>query len=285
MISRLLMLCALVVSWQAPALGLFKKATLPQHFLKDRVIVVYDSAEDTKEKKILKGDTAKVVHKLLKEAGFSPRGGHPMNLERWRSAAKDAMWALDFFCVRTAKGVWLSALLVIDLHTREIMELRACDAWGPTSEWTIRTFASAIHREDRQPEAVVHDHGTHFLGQFERQLRVLEIERRRTPVALPFVNGVAERAIKSARLDLLNHVRVRDVEELQWYLDEYRAYYNQHRANQALGGQTPVAFGRDSPSAEVISLDEVRRRKLVRRSFANGLLNAYELADDESAAA
>ena len=225
------------------------------------------------------------IQKVLKEAGFSPRGGHPMNLDRWRSAAKDAMWALDFFCVRTAKGVWLSALLVIDLHTREIMELRACDAWGPTSEWTIRTFASAIHREDRQPEAVVHDHGTHFLGQFERQLRVLEIERRRTPVALPFVNGVAERAIKSARLELLNHVRVRDVEELQWYLDEYRTYYNQHRANQALGGQTPVAFGRDSPGAEVISLDEVRRRKLVRRSFANGLLNAYELADDESAAA
>ena len=46
-----------------------------------------------------------------------------------------------------------------------------------------------------------------------------------------------------------------------------------------------MAFGRDSPGAEVISLDEVRRRKLVRRSFANGLLNAYELADDESAAA
>ncbi|MBN2490238.1 MAG: hypothetical protein JXQ29_05260 [Planctomycetes bacterium] len=107
----------------------------------------------------------------------------------------------------------------IDLHTREILELRASDAWGPTAEWTIRTFAAAIHREGRQPGAVVHDHGTHFLGQFERQLRVLEIERRRTPAALPFVNGTAERAIKSVRLEMLNHVRVRDVEELQWYLD------------------------------------------------------------------
>jgi hypothetical protein len=36
------------------------------------------------------------------------------------------------------------------------------------------------------------------------------------------VNGVAERAIKSVRLELLNHVRVRDVVGLQWYLDEYR---------------------------------------------------------------
>ena len=233
-----------------------------------------------------------------------------------------------------------------------MLELRACDAWGPTAEWTIRTFASAMHREQRQPEALVHDHGTHFLGQFERQLRVLEIERRRTPVALPFVNGSCERAVKSVRLEMLNHVRVRDVEELQWYLDEYRVYCNEHRANQAIGGETPMAFGRDSrtpdtgagddrdpcgisarprrilsvvsdrlppgslppravipgtcggngstnrsemaagmsgdldsPGAEVISLDEVRRRKLVRRSFAHGLLNAYELVDEESAAA
>lgn len=225
------------------------------------------------------------IQKVLKENGFHPTGGHPMNLDKWKAAAKDAIWALDFFFVRTAKGVWLNVLLIIDLHTREIMELRACDAWGPTAEWTIRTFASAMHREGRQPEAVVHDHGIHFMGRFERQLRVLEIERRRTPVALPFVNGVAERAIKSARLELLNHVRVRDVEELQWYLDEYKTYYNEHRANQAIGGRTPTAYGRDSPRAEVISLDEVRKRRLVRRSFAHGLLNAYELVDGESAAA
>jgi len=224
------------------------------------------------------------IQKVLKENGFHPTGGHPMNLDKWKAAAKDAIWALDFFFVRTAKGVWLNVLLIIDLHTREIMELRACDACGPTAEWTIRTFASAMHREGRRPEAVVHDHGTHFMGQFERQLRVLEIERRRTPVALPFVNGTAERAIKSVRLEMLNHVRVRDVEDLQWYLDEYKTYYNEHRANQAIGGRTPAAYGRDSPGAEVISLDEVRQRRLVRRSFAHGLLNAYELVDEKSAA-
>jgi transposase len=225
------------------------------------------------------------IQKVLKEAGFSPSGGHPFNLERFRSKAKDAIWALDYFFVRTARGAWLNVLLVIDLHTREIMELRAYDGWEADSVWTIRTFNEALSREGRRPETVVHDHGTSFLGQFERQLRVLEIERRRTPVALPFVNGTAERAIKSVRLEMLNHVRVRDVEELQWYLDEYRAYYNENRANQATDGQTPAAFSRGSPGAEVISLDEVRQRRLVRRRFAHGLLNAYELVDDEKAVA
>jgi len=40
------------------------------------------------------------------------------------------------------------------------------------------------------------------------------------------VNGVAERKIESVRLELLKHVRVYGVEELQWYLDEYGTYYN-----------------------------------------------------------
>jgi hypothetical protein len=77
--------------------------------------------------------------------------------------------------------------------------------WEADSVWTIRTFNEALSREGRRPETVVHDHGTSFLGQFERQFRVLEIERRRIPVVLPFVNGTAERAIKSVRLEMLNH--------------------------------------------------------------------------------
>ena len=52
---------------------------------------------------------------------------------------QDAVWALDFFSVRTANGVWLNVPLVIDLHTKEILELRACDAWGPTAERAIKS--------------------------------------------------------------------------------------------------------------------------------------------------
>ena len=193
------------------------------------------------------------------------------------------MWALDFFFVRTAKGVWISALLVIDLHTRELIELKAADFWEPSAEWTMCTFSHAMHRAGRQPEAVVHDHGTNFLGQFERQLRVLEIERRRTPTHLPFVNGIAERAVLSVRTEVLNHVRVRDADELQWYLDEYRSYYNEHRAHQSLDGLTPTAFAEDAPESKIVSIDDVRRRKLLKQSYANGLLNAYELIEDEAA--
>jgi transposase InsO family protein len=117
------------------------------------------------------------IQKVLREAGFAPRPGHPFKLERYRSAAKDVMWALDFFVVRTAKGVCLNVLLIIDVHTRELIDLRSAEVWGPTSVWTVRTLFDAMRREHRQPKIIITDHGTQFYGQFERQLAVLDIER------------------------------------------------------------------------------------------------------------
>jgi transposase len=223
------------------------------------------------------------IQKVLREHGYHPRGGHPGNWERFRSAARDALWAMDFFSVRTARGAWMNVLLVIDVYTRELLDLRVYDAWEADSIWTIRALSACMGREHRQPAAVMHDHGTQFYGQFERQLRVMEIDQRRTVVALPFTNGCAERAIKSVRFELLNHVRVSGAEELQWYLDEYRRY-QADRASQAVGGQTPVAFGEGEKLAEVIDLDAVRRRRLARRSYAHGLLNSYELVEDTGSA-
>lgn len=221
------------------------------------------------------------IQKVLREHGYHPRGGRPGNWERFKSTARDALWAMDFFIVRTARGAWLKVLLVIDIYTREILDLRVHDGWDVDSAWTVRALSACMAREKRQPAVVMHDHGVQFYGQFERQLRVMEIEQRRTPVALPFVNGSAERAVKSVRTEILNHVRVSVAEELQWYLDEYRRYYQAERSNQALDGQTPAAFGTGAKLAEVIDLETVRRRRLVRRSFAHGLLNSYELVEAE----
>lgn len=145
------------------------------------------------------------------------------------STAKDALWALDYFAVQTAKGVWLQVLLIIDVHTRELIDLRVHDGWDVDSVWTIRTFNEACAREERTPKAVVHDHGAHFLGQFERQMRVMEIENELTPTGLPSMNCYAERAIGSIRRELLRHIRVADAKELQFFLDEYRRYANTER--------------------------------------------------------
>ena len=80
------------------------------------------------------------------------------------------------------------------------------------------------------------------MGQFERQMRVLDIENELTPVGLPSMNCYAERAIGSIRRELLRHIRVADAKELQFFLDEYRRYANTERPHQGIGGRTPPMF-------------------------------------------
>ncbi|MBL8719512.1 MAG: transposase, partial [Myxococcales bacterium] len=126
----------------------------------------------------------------------------------------------------------------------------------------------------RAPEAVVHNHGAHFAGQFARQLRVLEIEEEVTPTGLPSMNCYAERAIGSVRRELLRHIRVADAKELQFYLDEYRRYANTERPHQGVDGRTPEEFAAGKPEAEIIDLAEVGSRRLERRPYATAFSRA-----------
>lgn len=227
------------------------------------------------------------IGRVLAEHGFPPRKlpFKKLDFERVRAAAKDALWALDFFAVRTAKGVWLQALLVIDVYTRELLDIRVYDGWDVDSAWTIRALDAIIGRTKRQPLKVVHDHGMHFRGQFERQLRVVGVEEEVTPCGIPEMNGFAERAIRSVRCELLRHIRFADAAQAQWFLDEYRRYANTERPHQGLDGRTPEEIATAAPEAPVIDLAAVRSRRLVRRAYAHGLLQGYALVEQDAARA
>jgi len=221
------------------------------------------------------------IQRILREHGFSPFPGRKIDFERVRSAAKDAVWAVDFFAVKTTKGVWLQALVVIDLYTRELLELRVHDGWDVDAAWTARVVGSLLRRTKRKPAKLVHDHGPHFLGAFSRALRVLDVEEELTPPGLPSMNCFAERAIWSVRYELLRHVPIENAERLQFYLDEYRMYANADRSHQGLLGRTPADVASARPLAPVLDLEAVRARRLARRSYAHGLLQSYDLVEGE----
>ena len=227
--------------------------------------------------------SAPTVQKILEDNGFGPPGGD-RTWEAYTSAAKDALWALDFFVVRTLHGRLLQVMAIIDVHTRELLGLRAYDGWDVDSKWTMQTLATALSESKRRPTAVMHDRAPQFAGQVERQLRVLEVDQCRLPPRLPALNGVLERTVKSLRLELLDHIRVARVEQLQWYLDEIRSYWNTARCHQGIDGRTPAERSDGVPVAKVLDLGGLRRRKLVRRAFAHGLLNGYTLESVDEAA-
>ncbi|MCB9610143.1 MAG: transposase [Polyangiaceae bacterium] len=219
---------------------------------------------------------ARTVQRVLKDHGFSPHPGHgKLDFERYQSAAKDAVWALDYFAVKTAKDVWVQVLMVLDIHTRERLELRVYDGWDVDSRWTSKVFARVLARTGRKPAKVIHDHGSHFAGQFERQLRVLDIEQDRTLPGLPSLNCYVETSIGTCRRELLRHIRVSDAGELQRYLDDYLIYVNEERAHQGLDGRSPGEVSRHIPEAPVVN--DLSQLRLVRREYANGILHGYSL--------
>ncbi|MEZ4224719.1 MAG: integrase core domain-containing protein [Polyangiaceae bacterium] len=203
-----------------------------------------------------------------------------MNFDRFFCSAKDVIWALDYFAVKTGKNKWVQVLMIIDIHTRERIDIRVYDGWDVDSWWTIRMFRDAMARCRRKPAKVVHDHGSHFDGQFERQLRVLEIEQVRTVTGLPSLNCFAEGAIGTCRRELLRHIRCADAVELQRYLDDYRIYVNEERAHQGIDGRAPAQFSEDVPEVAALRPDEIRERRLVRREYASGILRGYSLVSD-----
>ena len=227
----------------------------------------------------------RTIAQVLVANGFAPHPGRGLRRVVPRTSdIKDALWALDFFAVQLARGAWVQVLLVIDVATRELMELRVHDGWDVDSRWTTRVFHGITRRAQRAPLAVVHDHGTHFLGQFSRQLRVLGVEEHLTPTQLPQANAYAERAIGTIRAELLRHIVVSNAEGLQALMDEFRVYATSERAHQGLKGQTPQERARGQPGPDVLSLDALRRRKLCRRSYAHGLLHGYSLEEERLAA-
>jgi putative transposase len=222
--------------------------------------------------------SAPTVQKILEENGLGPPSGG-RTWEAYTSAAKDALWALDFFVVRSLRGELLQVMAVIDVYTRELLALRAYDSWDVDSAWTMRSssLAAAMSESKRRPTAVLHDRAPQFSGQVTRQLRVLEVDQCRLPPRLPALNGILERTVKSLRWELLDHIRIATVEQLQWYLDQYRAYWVSARCHQGIDGQTPTERAARARLADVLDLNELRRRKLIRKSFAHGLLNSYSL--------
>jgi hypothetical protein len=83
--------------------------------------------------------------------------------------------------------------------------------------------------------------------------------------------------VKWLRRELLDHIRIATAEELQWFLDEYRARWTSQPCHQGIHGPTPAERAEVVPVAAAVDLTELRRRKLVRRSFAHGWLNGHTL--------
>lgn len=142
----------------------------------------------------------------------------------------------------------------------------------PTSEWVARQIVETCGWEREPPRFLIHDRDSRYGLIFDRRIRGLGIAQIRTPFRSPQANAIAERWVRSARTECLDHMFIFNERHLRRVLGEYVAYFNHWRPHRSIGQRAPCApassaRGQNREGTEVMA-----------RPVLGGLHHVYDLA-------
>jgi transposase InsO family protein len=181
--------------------------------------------------------------------------------------AKD-IWACDFFCVRTIFFQTLDVFFVMHHESRQILQARVTR--HPAAEWAAQQVVDACSWDRDPPRYLIRDRDGRYGEAFDRRLRGLGVRQLRTPVKAPRANALAERWIRSARNECLDHMVILNERHLQRVLDEYVAYFNAWRPHRGLGQRAPCGSA-PPPISNAAG-------KIIGRPVLGGLHHVYQHA-------
>jgi transposase InsO family protein len=122
------------------------------------------------------------------------------------------------------------------------------------------------------PRVLVHDRDACYGTSFDRRVRNLGIAQARTPFRSPRANAIAERWVRSVRIECLDHVFIFNERHLQKVLGEYIAYFNHWRPHRSIGQRAPCVPATPAPRRSA------QGQKVIATPVLGGLHNVYQLA-------
>jgi putative transposase len=211
---------------------------------------------------------ATTIRSMLRRSriGPAPRRGSPSWGEFLRAQAQGIV-ACDFFTVETAWLRRLYVLFFIELRSRRV-HLAGVSA-NPDSRWVTQQ-ARNLEIAERLPNVrcLLHDRDAKFSVPFDEVFRSEGASVIKTPVRAPQANAIAERWVRTARGECLDHLLIFGRRHLERALREYVAHYNGERPHRSLAlaapAREPPRQLQPSPPAEI------RRRDLL-----GGVIHEY----------
>jgi putative transposase len=186
--------------------------------------------------------SARTVAKYMR--GCRPRG--PTGTwRRFLTRHASNMWACDFFCVPTVLFQTLHVFFVIRLANREVLHVAVTR--HPTADWAAQQIVECCAWDRAPPRFLIHDRDSRYGANFDLRVRGLGIRQVRTPFRSPQANAVAERWVRSARSECLDHLIVFSEANLRRVLSAYVTYYNRWRPHRSLGQAAPCGEARPLP--------------------------------------
>ena len=178
------------------------------------------------------------------------------------------IWACDFFCVQTIFFRTFYVFFVIHHGSRDVLHVQVTQ--HPTADWSAQQIVEACAWNHDPPRFLIHDRDSRYGERFDRRLLGLGIRQIRTPYRSPQANSIAERWVRSARAECLDHMLIFNERHLRRVLAEYVGYFNHWRPHRSIGQRAPCAQTTRVPRCE--------GRKVIAKPVLGGLHHVYQLA-------
>jgi len=124
------------------------------------------------------------------------------------------------------------------------------------------------------PRLVIHDRDELLVHDLDVTLQGAGLRIVKTPFRAPDANAHAERWVRSATGECLDHLILVGLGSLRRTLACYRDFSNQHRPHQGISNQIPDCLATGSVPAFPAPLT-AQRLAVAREQFLGGLLNSY----------
>jgi putative transposase len=179
---------------------------------------------------------------------------------------KEQILACDFFTVETIRLKTLYVLFFIELSSRRIY-LAGATA-NPNEIWVTQQARQLIWElNDREPPLrfLIHDHDRKFTDAFDTLFRSEGLRIIPIPYQAPNANSYAERWVRTAREECLDHILILNETHLRRVLGEFiNENYNVARPHRGIEQQTPIPYGQPK-----------NRGTVQCRKVLGGILNDY----------
>lgn len=169
--------------------------------------------------------SATAIRAVLRREGLGPdpRLRGPSWSEFLRAQARGIV-AFDFFTVETAWLRTLYVLFAIELGSRRVHILGVTG--NPDSAWVTQQARNlAVGERLREIRFVIRDRDPKFCRAFDEVFRTEDVRIIKTPVRAPRANAFAERWVRTARRECLDHLLVLGRRHLERVLREFATHY------------------------------------------------------------
>lgn len=202
----------------------------------------------------------------------APRRGHTT----WRAFLaqhREQLLACDFSSVGTLLLQRVDVLFFVELGSRRL-HIAGCTT-APDAAWvTQQAHQLGWHLqegEDQPFRFLSRDRDGKFPVSFDAAFASEGITIVKPPAQTPNASAVAERVVRTIRVERLDHTLIVNQAHLRRVLSDYAAYYNHRRPHQGRdhGPSVPLAAAPTRPAAPA----QIRCRPVL-----GGLINDYDVA-------